>query len=75
MSIITLTKQAQKIVDSDVPQNGGVGAPEITDQMIEAGLEVLYASGLVDGPSGEDTPLVVEIYCAMHRRRPSRFQT
>jgi len=26
-----------------VPTNGGTGAPEITDEMIEAGLEWLYA--------------------------------
>lgn len=38
---------------------------EVTPAMIEAGLKVLYLSGIVDGPSGEDTPLVVEIFLAM----------
>jgi hypothetical protein len=50
------------------PTKGGAGAPdkiEVTDQMIEAGLKVLYASGIVDGPSGEDSELVAEIFDAM----------
>ena len=38
---------------------------EITPQMIEAGLRVFYASGLVDGPSAEDKCIVAEIFQAM----------
>ncbi len=43
------------------------GAPEveITPAMIEAGLTVLYESGIVDGRSAEDSPLVAEIFESM----------
>lgn len=46
MSIVTLTKQAQKIVGSDVPPDGGAGAPGITPSMIDAGVEVLRGANL-----------------------------
>ena len=44
-----------------------IGAPgdEITPRMIEAGVQVLWASGITDAPLGADRLLVVEIYQAM----------
>ena len=40
--------------------------------MVQAGLSVFYASGLVDGPSVEDSYIVAEIFEAMlaQARRP-----
>jgi hypothetical protein len=41
-SIITLTKHAHNIVGSDVPPDGGAGAPEfVTREMQEAGASVI----------------------------------
>ncbi len=40
---------------------------EVTPQMIQAGLVVLYASGITDNRLGADTLLVDEIYRAMAR--------
>jgi len=38
---------------------------EITPEMLEAGIEILYASGMVDGRIDADGLVLAEIYCAM----------
>ncbi len=38
---------------------------EVTPEMIEAGLSVLWASGAVEGQLGSDRALVAEIFEAM----------
>ncbi len=68
MSIITLTKQQQNIVGSDVPPQGGAGAPVITPQMFEAGLAAIreheYDFWETRTPE-EKRSLVAAIYGAM----------
>jgi len=39
----------------ETPKAGAPDEIEITPRMIQAGLSVFYASGVVDGPSGEDS--------------------
>ncbi len=55
-------------------QNRKSGAPEIeiTPEMIEAGVQVLWQSGAVENPIvALDRDLVGEIFLAMLQRRPS----
>ena len=47
--------------------DGGAGAPVVTDEMIEAGISVLWVSGVVEGQLDSDKSLVSEIYRAMAR--------
>jgi hypothetical protein len=72
LSIITLTKHLPNTHDSAAPPCGGAGAPEvhITSEMVDAGLEVLWASGAVEEQLGSDKLLVSEIFQAMASRAP-----
>ena len=63
VSIITLTKQGGAHNSPAAPQ--GAGAPVVTSEMIEAGVEVLWASGAVEEQLGSDKLLVSEIFQAM----------
>ena len=47
--------------------------PEITPEMIEAGYQVLLASGLTDDPLEADKLTVAEIFRAMLSLYPHRF--
>ena len=38
---------------------------EVTDEMVQSGLTVLYNSGIVDGQLGADSLVLEEIYRAM----------
>ncbi len=63
-----MTKHTQNTVDSDVPPSGGAGAPEITAEMVGAGVVALEAwSG-----SAHPDMLLERIYSAMvvSRGRP-----
>jgi hypothetical protein len=41
------------------------GAPEVTSEMIEAGLRVLWESGAIEYPSAADRDLIIRIYRRM----------
>lgn len=47
----------------------GVPQIEVTPEMIEAGFQVLRASGLAEDYLETDKRMVAEIYCAMHGSR------
>lgn len=67
MGIITLTKQGPISSPTSAPDLGA-GEPaqvEVTPEMVEAGISVLWASGAVEGELGSDKLLVAEIYRAM----------
>jgi hypothetical protein len=64
MGIITLTKHPQNIDKSVLPETGA-GAPEVTPEMIEAGVIALELYREAFG----DPQLVQAIYTAMHGRR------
>jgi hypothetical protein len=65
-----LTKQVAHLVPTAVPPEGGAGAPVVTSEMIDAGTEVLWASGAVEEQLGSDKELVSEIFQAMARLSP-----
>lgn len=67
MGIITLTKQPQYPVGDPSPETGA-DAPEVTPQMVSAGVSALNAAS---GSFGEDQ-LVVAVYSAMVAKQPER---
>lgn len=50
----------------------GVMGEKVTNEMVDAGFEVLKLSGIADEYLGADKLLVAEIYLAMLRRQPSQ---
>jgi hypothetical protein len=44
---------------------GEAGAPELTEKMIEAGVQVLWKSGAIENPTSLDRELVRRVYLAM----------
>ena len=47
---------------------------DISPEMIDAGLAVLYRSGVVDGQVEADMLVVAEVFRAMIQHRPPKFR-
>ena len=79
MRIITLTKQPQNIVGSDVPPNGGAGAPAMflvsrsaLAAAIHQSIEVCFADPRISGPAPLETTvfhLIDEVAARVFGRR------
>ncbi len=62
---IAIANVTKSVIVSEKPHNAGAPEPEITPEMIEAGLDALWATGAIEHPCGADEDVVRRVFNAM----------